>query len=169
MPDTEPKPRITLLYLRCCENERGKPLQHVWYDLTGIDNNGEPLKEESARHQIYGKKKKGHSTKNIAFAQPGAIYSFEKSEGGVYSGTADYQGRWACEEDVVKWNAEHNAIDRAGELAERAKKENKEPLDWDALEPFRKAYDGRLNYRQQQMLIAQVLQYITRHKGGDDE
>ena len=40
MPDTEPKPRITLLYLRCCENERGKPLQHVWYDLTGIDNNG---------------------------------------------------------------------------------------------------------------------------------
>ena len=70
----EPKPRITLLYLRCCENERGKPLQHVWYDLTDIENDGSPLKEEPARHQIYGKKKKGHTTKNIAFAQPGAIF-----------------------------------------------------------------------------------------------
>ena len=165
----EPKPRITLLYLRCCENERGKPLQHVWYDLTGIDNDGSPLKEEPARHQIYGKKKKGHTTKNIAFAQPGAIYSFEKSEGGVYGNTGQYQGRWKNEEDVLKWTAESHAIDRAGELAERAKKENQERLDWQALEPFRKAYNGRLNYKQQQMLLCQILQYVTKHKGGDDE
>ena len=111
------KPRITLLYLRCCENERGKPLQHVWYDLTGISNDGSNLREEPARHQIYGKKKKGHTTKNIAFAQPGAIYSFEKSEGGVYSDTGQYQGRWKNEEDVLKWTTENNAIDRAAELA----------------------------------------------------
>jgi hypothetical protein len=38
-----------------------------------------------------------------------------------------------------------------------------------ALEPFRKAYHGRLDYRQQQMLFAQVLQYITRFKPGDEE
>lgn len=164
MTTEEPKPKITLLYLRCCENERGKPLQHVWYDLTGIDNNGEPLKEESARHQIYGKKKKGYRTQNIALASPGAIYSFEQSENGVFSNTGQYQGRWACEEDMLKWTAEHNAIDRAAELAERAKKENKERLDWDALEPFRAAYNDRLNYRQQQMLLAQILQYVTRHK-----
>lgn len=167
MPD-EPKPRITLLYLRCCENERGKPLQHLWFDLTGIDNDGEPLREEPARHQIYGKKKKGHTTQNIAFAQPGAIYSFEKSENGVFLNTGQYQGRWACEEDVVKWSGESNAIERVAELAERAKKENKEHLDWDALEPFRKAYNGRLNYRQQQMLLCQIMQYVTRHKGDDD-
>jgi hypothetical protein len=92
MPD-EPKPRITLLYLGCRENERGKPLQHLWYDLTGIDNDGEPLAEESARHQYYGSKKKGHTTKNIAFAQPRAIYSFERSEGGIYGSTGKYQGR----------------------------------------------------------------------------
>src|SRR5262249_14803941 len=120
------------------------------------------------RHQTYGSKKKGHSTKNIAFAQPGAIYSFEKSEGGVYGSTAHYQGRWKNEEDVLRWTAEHNAIDRAGELAQRAKKENQERLDWDALEPFRKAYHGRLNYRQQQMLLAQVLQRITQFVRSDD-
>jgi hypothetical protein len=167
MPD-ESKLRITLLYLRCCENEHGKPLQHVWYDLTGIVNDGSPLKEEPARHQIYGKKKKGYSTQNIAFAQPGAIFSFEKSENGVFGNTGQYQGRWKNEEDVVRFSAEHNAIDRTAELTERARKENKEHLDWDALEPFRKAYNGRLNYRQQQMLICQVLQYVTRHRAEDE-
>ncbi len=111
MPD-EPKPRITLLYLRCCENERGKPLQHVWYDLNGVDNDGSP--------------------------------------------------------DVVKWACESNATDRVAELAERARKENKEHLEWEALEPFRKAYNGRLNYRQQQMLLCQIMQFVTRHKGDDE-
>lgn len=117
MPD-ETKPRITLLYLGCRENERGKPLQHLWYDLTDIDNDGQLLKEDSERRQYYGSKKRGHTTKNLAFAQPGAIYSFEKSNGGVYGSTGRYQGRWACEKDVVKWAAEHNAIDRTAELAE---------------------------------------------------
>ena len=163
---TEP---ITLLYVGCREGGRGEPLQHLWHDLAGISNDGTPLSDDHNRHQVYGKKKKGHSTQNIAFASPGAIYSFERSEGGVYPTTGQYLGRWACQEDVVKWTAESNAIDRAAELAERAKKENKERLDWDALEPFRKAYNGRLNYRQQQMLLAQVLQFITRHKGEDGQ
>lgn len=165
---TEEKPRITLLYIGCRENERGKPLSHLWFDLTGIDNDGSPLKDEQARHQIYGSKKKGHSTRNIAFAAPGAIYSFEKTENGVFGSTGRYLGRWANQEDVVKWTAEHNAIDRAAELAERAKKENQERLDWETLEPFRKAYNGRLNYKQQQMLLAQIIQFITRHKGADE-
>ena len=164
----EEKPRITLLYLGCRENERGKPLSHLWVDLTGIENDGSPFKDEQTRHQVYGSKKKGHSTKNIAFAQPGAIFSFEKTENGVFGSTGRYLGRWKCEEDVLKWTAEHNAIDRAAELAERAKKENKEHLDWETLEPFRKAYNGRLNYRQQQMLLCQVMQYITKHKGDEE-
>lgn len=165
---TEAKPRITLLYIGCRENERGKPLQHLWFDLTDINNDGSPLKDDPTRHQLYGAKKKGHSTRNIAFASPGAIYSFERSDNGVYGSTGRYLGRWACEEDVLKWTVEHNAIDRAAELAERAKKENRERLDWEALEPFRKAYNGRLNYKQQQMLLAQVMQFITRHKGDEE-
>jgi hypothetical protein len=165
----EPKPRITLLYVGCREGGSGKPLQHLWYDLTGIDNDGTPLREDPARHQTYGSKKKGHNTKNITFASPGAIYTFEKAENGVFPTTGQYLGRWECEEDVLKWTAEHNAIDRAAELAERAKKDNKRHLDWEALEPFRKAYHGRLDYRQQQMLLAQVLQYVTRFKPGDEE
>ena len=95
----EPKPRITLLYLGCREGASGKPLQHLWHDLTGIDNDGTPLKEDPARHQTYGSKKKGHSTKNITFATPGAIYSFEKAENGVFPTTGQYLGRWACEEE----------------------------------------------------------------------
>jgi hypothetical protein len=166
---TEAKTRITLLYIGCRENERGKPLQHLWFDLTGVENGGAPFSDDPARHQVYGSKKKGHSTQNITFASPGAIYSFEKSENGVFGTTGHYLGRWKNEEDVLKWTAEHNAIDRMAELAERAKKENKEHLDWEALEPFRKAYNGRLNYRQQQMLLCQIMQYVTRHKGGDDE
>ena len=47
----------------------------------------------------------------------------------------------------------------------KAWKESKDRLDWEALEPFRQAYNGRLNYRQQQMLLAQVIQYITTHRG----
>ena len=165
---SEPKARITLLYVGCREGERGKPLQHLWYDLTGIDNDGSALKDEPARHQSYGSKKKGHTTKNLTFASPGAVYSFERAENGVYAVTGQYLGRWKCDEDVVKWTAEHNAIDRAAELAERAKKDNQEQLDWDALEPFREAYQGRLNYRQQQMLLAQVMQRITKYKGDNE-
>lgn len=165
---TEPKVRITLLYIGCREGERGKPLHHLWYDLTGISNDGSPLKDDLERQQFYGSKKKGHTTKNLTFASPGAIYSFERSENGVYGSTGQYLGRWVCEEDVLKWTAEHNAIDRAAELAERAKKVNKEHFDWEALEPFRKAYHGRLNYKQQQMLLAQVLQYITKYKGDEE-
>jgi hypothetical protein len=56
-------------------------------------------------------------------------------------------------------------VDRAAELQGLAKKESKERLDWEALEPFRQAYFGRLNYRQQQMPLAQVIQYITSHRG----
>ena len=165
---TEPKERIALLYIGCRDSERGKPLHHLWYDLTGISNDGSPLNDDPERHQYYGSKKKGHTTKNLTIASPGAIYSFERSENGVYGSTGQYLGRWACAEDVLKWTAEHNAIDRAAELAERAKKENKEHLDWETLEPFRKAYHGRLNYKQQQMLLAQVLQYITKYKGDDE-
>lgn len=162
-----PNPRITLLYLGCRENEPGKPLSHLWFDLSGIENDGASLKDDQERHQLYGSKKKGHSTKNLTIASPGAIYSFEQSEGGVYGSTGRYLGRWACEGDVVKWTAEHNAIDRAAELAERGKKENKERLDWEALEPFRKAYHGRLNYRQQQMLLAQMIQYVTTYRADE--
>lgn len=165
---TEAKPRIALIYIGCRENERGKPLQHLWFDLTGIDNDGSPLTDDHERHQVYGSKKKGHTTKNLTFASPGAIYSFERSEGGVYGSTGQYLGRWACEDDVLKWTADHNAIDRTGELAERARKENKQHFDWEALEPFRKAYHGRLDYRQQQMLLAQVMQYITKYRGDDE-
>lgn len=164
----EPKPRIELLYIGCREGESGKPLHHLWYDLTGISNDGTPFKDDLERHQLYGSKKKGHTTKNIACASPGAIYSFERSEAGVYGSSGRFLGRWSCEEDVVKWTAEHNAIDRAAELTGRARKENKKHLDWEALEPFRKAYNGRLNYKQQQMLIAQVIQYITKYKGHDE-
>jgi hypothetical protein len=166
---TEPNPRIELLYIGCRENERGKPLCHLWYDLTGIANDGSPLKDEQARHQVYGAKKRGHFTKNIALAVPGAIYSFERSDNGVYGSTGRYLGRWACEDDVLKWTAEHNAIDRAAELVERAKKENKERVDWEVLEPFRKAYHGQLNYKQQQMLLAQVIQYVTKYRHEDNE
>ena len=163
----QPAERVTLLYLGVREWERDKPLRHLWYDLTGVDNDGSPLKDDNERHGFYGSKKKGHSTKNIAFASPGQIFSFEKSEKGVYGNTGHYIGRWACQDDVVKWQAESNAVDRAAEMKERAKKESKDRLDWEALEPFRQAYHGRLNYRQQQMLLAQVMQYITSHRGSD--
>ena len=114
------------------------------------------------------RRRKG-STQNIAFASPGAIYSFERSDNGVYGSTGRYLGRWACEDDVLKWTAEHYAIDRAAELAERAKKENKQHLEWEVLEPFRQAYHGRLNYKQQQMLLAQVIQYVTKYRAEDNE
>ncbi len=161
----QPAERVTLLYLGVREWERDKPLRHLWYDLTAINNDGSSLKDDHERHGFYGSKKKGHSTKNIAFASPGQIFTFDKSENGVYGNTAHYVGRWACQDDVVKWQAESNAVNRAAEMQERAKKESKDRLDWEALEPFRQAYNGRLNYRQQQMLLAQVLQYITTHKG----
>ena len=65
---TEPQPRIALLYLGCREGERGKPLHHLWYDLTGISNDGSPLNDDPERHQYYGSKKKGHTTKNLTIA-----------------------------------------------------------------------------------------------------
>ena len=87
-----------------------------------------------SRHQFSGSKGKGHSTKNIAFASPGQVFTFEKSENGVYGNTGHYVGRWACQDDVVKWQAESNAVDRAAEMRERARKEIRDRLDHEALE-----------------------------------
>jgi hypothetical protein len=157
--------RIELLYLGVREGS-DKPILHLWYDLAGIANDGSPLKDAHERHQLYGGKKRRDS--NIAFASPGQIFSFEKSENGVFGATSRYVGRWQNEDDVVRWQAESNAIERTIELAVRAKKESKERLDWQALEPFRQAYNGRLNYRQQQMLLAQILHCVTKHKAEDE-
>jgi len=56
-----------------------------------------------ARHQIYGSKKKGHSTRNLALAAPGAVYSFEKNrKWRVSAATERYLGRWANEDDVAE-------------------------------------------------------------------
>ncbi len=151
--------RIELVYIGVREGA-DSPIVHLWQDVTGIANDGSPLKDDPQKHHCYARKRGS----NIAFASPGQIYSFEKSENGVYSSTARYVGRWECQDDMVKWQAESQAIERSIELAHRAKKEAKERLDWEALEPFRKAYQGRLNYKQQQMLLAQILQYVTRYK-----
>ena len=50
----EPKPRIELLFIGCRENERGKPLKNLWYDLTGISNDGSPLKDDPASGHLDG-------------------------------------------------------------------------------------------------------------------
>jgi hypothetical protein len=65
----------------------------------GIPNVGSALKDDRARHQVYGSKKRGHGTVNISFAAPGAIYLFERSDNGVFGATGRYLGRWACEDD----------------------------------------------------------------------
>jgi hypothetical protein len=122
MPESHPTHGSNYFTSAAVKTNAAKPLCHLWYDLTGIVNDGSVLKDEQARHQIYGSKKKGHSTQNIAFASPGAIYSFERSDSGVFGSTARYVGRWACEDDVLKWTAEHHAIDRTAELRDRAKK-----------------------------------------------
>lgn len=158
--------RIDLLYIGVREG-KDVPTVHLWHDLTGIANDGSPLKEDHKRHQLYGGKKKRGSN-NIAFASPGQIFSFEKSENGVFANTSRYVGRWENQDDVVRWQAESAAIERTIELTTRAKKESKERLDWQALEPFRRAYNGRQNYRQQQMLLAQIIHYVTRHKLGEE-
>jgi len=49
---TEEKPRITLLYLVCREWERGKHLQQLRFGLTGIDNDGSPLKDDPQRIKV---------------------------------------------------------------------------------------------------------------------
>jgi hypothetical protein len=160
-------PRIDLLYLGVREGP-GAQMNFLWYDLTGIANDGSQLKEEAERHQVYGARKKGQRTaSNIAFASPGQLFSFEKSEGGVYRNSHQYLGRWQNQEDVIRWQAESNAIARTIELAQRSKKEAKDRLDWEALEPFRQAYHRQLNYKQQQMLLAQILHCVTRHKRED--
>ena len=158
--------RINLLYVGVREG-KDAPTVHLWYDLTGIANDGNPLKEDHERHQLYGGKKK-RGGNNIALASPGQIFSFEKSENGVFANTRHYVGRWQNDDDVVRWQAESNAIEKTIELAARAKKESKERLDWQALEPFRRAYHGRLNYRQQQMLLAQIINYVTRYRKDDE-
>jgi hypothetical protein len=163
------RPRITLLYLGYSPSEDGL-LGHLWYDLTGIENDGAPLpKQEESRRQLFGSKKRGGVYKNLLLVLPGTIYSFEQSENGVYGKSGQYIGRWQCKDDVTAWCAKANAIERAAELAATAAKENKRHLDWEALEPFRKAYNDCLNYRQQQMLLAQVVQRVTKWKKGDDE
>lgn len=151
---------VKLLYLGVNDTPKDADIAHKWYVLTDIENDGEPLKLDGDRIQFYGTKKKKFSH-NIVSAQPGAIYQFEKSEKGVFSSTAAYVGRWKNTDDLAKWQAEHHAIMRTIELRELAAKQNKERIDWELLEPIQEAYNKRLNYKQQEMLLAQVIRFIT--------
>ena len=74
---------------------------------------------------------------------------------------------------AARLGAQVTAIDQSSSMLEhlnaRAKKENKQHLDWELLEPFRQAYHHRLNYKQQQMLLAQVIQFVTKYRADTTE
>ena len=148
-------PKVQMVYIGVDAN----CTHHRWMELTGTENDGEPLVLRGKEASYGVKRRKQTSCNNIAPAGPGAIYEFEKTDTGVMI-PGKYVGGWKNKDDVVMWQAES----RANELAKKAKddegKANSRRHDREALEPFRQAYANANNF-QRGLILADIVHYVT--------
>jgi hypothetical protein len=106
-----------------------------------------------------------YSPKNMPNPQPGAIYTFEQPEPQhIRPGTARFVELIRDDNDVIsRWHVELMAF-KAEENAKRQEKsELLTDLPWEALAPFREAYQRATSFQQSAILL-KAIDYIRRFK-----
>lgn len=154
--------KVTLLFVGL--RGRDNKFFDAWVDLTGKEacNEGSEFKQDDHIDPYMFNYKN-----RLAEATPGQIFSFDAEHADksftVQIGSGQYLGMWLNVPDVTKWQAAHLAVVRTAEMAEVSKKEGANRFDLEALRPFREAHRV-LQPDQQQMLLAQIIEFITRPK-----
>jgi len=147
--EEKPRSRIKLVFVGVRQSMKND----MMYVFHKIMEDGITLEKES---RSYSK------LKNIGCA--GSIWSVEVSpdqESTIYTNTMKYEGMWGSTYKVVEWQALSDAAITAIGLERRKAKETSNNEVFECLEPLRKAYAKAVG-RERQILLAQVVEYVTR-------
>lgn len=127
---------------------------YVWLRLESVEHVLKPYEDRDVM-LVYSKQIQKRAT-------AGAVYEIPEAEDGrsVLVDRGSYLGRYADEEKVAEWQADHHSCRRMFEEKGKVAKELKERLDLRRLEPFRRLYwEG--NATKQAHLLALIYQAVT--------
>jgi hypothetical protein len=152
-----------MVYLGQRTGWKGK-VSHYYLKLTGPDDNDGREANLDSIASLVDNDDVGCWTKPLATGRPGSVHTWEAKDpqaSSVFTQTAKYVGQWKNQDDVVAWQAAHDA-DRANERAMKVEKSDKRAnVPMEVLDPFRAAYYS-LSSQARNQLIAQVVRYITK-------
>lgn len=158
----EPEVRATLMFLKDCKSSDGKRSQ-MWLCIDDIPNDGDELIDLVLEHGIaLDSRREVYTKRKMPSASPGQIFSFKRSDTGIYPGTARFVGLWENQTDRIAWMAEHKTAVAEMEEEQAANKAAREEVDLELLTPLREAYSRLGDRRRQTYLLARFIQYITR-------
>lgn len=127
----------------------------TWLDVTGLDNVGENLPDES-RLQV-----KGYASE-IQKASPGQIFKFQHDGKSVhfFPKGNPYEGMWQNRDDVATMRARHEGYELERKGKELMTKERNKKYHLEVLDPIREAYQS-LPAPAKAQLLAQIVRYLT--------
>ncbi len=116
------------------------------------------LYDTSVRHIYDGKT-------NIYPAEPGTIIDIDSDgKGSVFRNSAKLAGVWENSEEIAEWRIQDRVMGDMFTARSAAKKQLKESLPLERLEPFRNAY-LKANRRERPFLLAFVIEAVTSEMG----
>lgn len=152
--------KMQLIYIGLKKNN--KEYFDIWAKFT--ENNGQPFVDTTMYNFSISNK--------LTDASPGQIYEFDymhkNSNISVFGKTARYLGIWQNEEDIVKWQSAHRAVNAIYLSNLIAKQDKKFKFDFERLKPFREAFLN-LNVEEKEIFMSQLICFITRPKGKHNE
>lgn len=156
-PETE---EVQWLYLGIRRDAKKK--QHVWYDLSGIPNDGKPLAYDEKRALWYD----GLTCPGLT----GTICKVKCKVGStsVFLKSAKPVGVWSNRDDVMRWQTENRAREMEHDRTSKTMRACKENLVLKVLEPIRRAYHATSNHKQKTYILAQVIEYIQSYRPPKD-
>ncbi len=143
----KPRGKIRLVFAGVRQGAN-KKLSQIFYKL---NNNGEREKDLRAYSKVKG------------LGRPGAIYDVEcdaEDDGTIYTNTLSYAQQWDNTEQVVEWQARHDATIAADRARRRHNREAKRNLIEERLRPLREAYQQCYGL-ERAALVAQIVGYVT--------
>lgn len=155
-PETPAPELVTLLYTGVWKTEDGE-LCHGYDRLTNVTEGDDRTAsgERDSKQWLFSKK--------LNFAQPGAVFTMEKTpgkEGSVRMKTDKFIGLWHDSKQRATMQARSRAVEDAHAEERAVDKAGKSRADRELLEPLRDAY-VQLNTAGRRQLLADVLRYIT--------
>lgn len=146
---TDKKEARLFLYLGMREGEKNK-YPHAYYDVTGLENIGSPLKWEDENETWY--------KKPLFRASPGMIYEVQ-TDGTNTTRGGSYKGRWENNDQVSGWEIKTRALLEKRKLSGKVSKEIREKIYQQNLDPIRDIYFHNPGMRVQ--ILSAVISYIT--------
>ena len=160
---TEPEHSYAyLLYIGSFLNKE-KKISHLYIDV-GEDWRKSPRNPHD--DDVKDKYGRVYSKLMGGFSRPGGIYKVRcasDGENSVYPSSAILDGTWPIKADIVVWQSKEDMAKAERKAQASAKTWSKRRVNWETLEPIRKAYH-RMPHNQQAAFLMAIAKAITGSK-----